>query len=63
MVMKTPGKEKRMSLEIRRFLNVTFGLDLVVTLPEDLRQRIEWGDSFLQEITTQGKVLYESTDA
>ena len=63
VVMKTPGKEKRASLEIRRFLNVTFGLDLVVTLPEDLRQRIEWGDSFLQEITTQGKVLYESTDA
>ena len=63
VVMKTPGKGKRMSLEIRRFLNVTFGLDLIVTPPEDLRQRIEWGDSFLQEITTQGKVLYESADA
>ena len=41
----------------------TLSVDLVVTLPEDLRQRIEWGDTFLQEITTQGKVLYESADA
>jgi hypothetical protein len=24
---------------------------------------LEWGDTFLQEIVTQGKVLYESIDS
>ena len=62
VIMPTPAQETRQSLEIRRYLNVMFALDLIVSSPERLRQRIEWGDSFLQEITSQGKVLYESAD-
>jgi predicted nucleotidyltransferase len=62
VVMKTTEKERK-SLEIRRALNVNFGLDLVVYSPERLRQRVKLGDSFLQEILQQGKVVYESLDA
>lgn len=62
IVMNSAEKERK-SLEIRRVLNVNFGLDLLVYSPERLRQRIKMGDSFLQEIVQQGKVVYESSDA
>ena len=57
-----PG-ETEQALEIRRRLNLLFGLDLPVYTPEKLAQRLAWGDSFLQEIIRRGLVLYESTDS
>jgi uncharacterized protein len=39
-----------------------FPLDIIVRTPENLRWRLEEGDSFLQEIIGKGKVLYEKTD-
>ena len=62
LIVMDKDKNERKSLEIRRALNVNFGLDLVVYTPEHLRQRIELGDSFLKEIVQQGKVVYESLD-
>lgn len=63
LIVMEKDDNQRKSLEIRRELNVNFGLDLVVFSPERLRQRIKLGDSFLQEIVQQGKVVYESLDA
>ena len=63
VIMDTSLKESEQALQIRRFLNVMFGLDLIVYTPEHLAQRIAWGDSFLREITERGTVLYESTIA
>jgi predicted nucleotidyltransferase len=63
IILDEMPNERRKSLEIRHFLGVGFGLDLVVHSPENLRQRLEWGDSFLQEIVQTGKVMYESPDA
>jgi predicted nucleotidyltransferase len=37
-----------------------FPLDIIVRTPHNMRWRLAEGDSFLQEITTQGKVLYEA---
>jgi hypothetical protein len=37
-------------------------MDLIVRTPKNLKERVELGDSFLKEIVTQGKVLYESSD-
>jgi len=62
VILSTPLKGRKKSLEIRQYLGVMFGLDLIVHSPESLRQRLEWGDSFLQEITQTGKVMYESSD-
>ena len=59
VVMDTPLKESRQSLEIRRHLGVMFGLDLVVYTPEQLRKRVDMGDWFLRDILKEGKVLYE----
>jgi predicted nucleotidyltransferase len=39
-----------------------FPLDIIVRTPENMRWRLEEGDSFLGEITSRGKVLYEKAD-
>src|SRR3954451_11349497 len=44
---------------IRREVPAPFPMDLIVRTPETLRWRLEEGDSFLREIVSRGKVLYE----
>lgn len=61
IVMDTPLKERQQSLQIRRSLGVLFGLDLIVRTPKRLEQRLKMGDSFLQDVLKEGKVLYESS--
>ena len=63
VVMDTLLSESEQAMQIRRQLNIMFGLDLLAYTPQRLAQRLAWGDSFLKEITEQGIVLYESTDA
>jgi predicted nucleotidyltransferase len=64
VVMETPLKETSQALLIDKSLERDlFGLDLIVRTPSNLRERISLGDSFLREIVTLGKVLYESTDS
>ena len=60
VVVDTPLKEGKLSLEIRRNLGVMFGLDLIVYKPDHLKNRVEMGDWFLRDILKEGKVLYES---
>jgi predicted nucleotidyltransferase len=40
-----------------------FPLDIIVRTPRNMEWRLAEGDSFLREITTKGKVLYENVDA
>jgi predicted nucleotidyltransferase len=63
VIMDTPMRESEQSLQIRRHLNILFGLDLLVCTPQRLAQRLAWGDLFFKEILEQGQVLYESPDA
>jgi predicted nucleotidyltransferase len=62
VVMETSLREIQQALQIRKFLNPLFGLDIIVYTPVNLANRLEWGDSFLREVVTKGKVLYESID-
>jgi predicted nucleotidyltransferase len=39
-----------------------FPLDIIVRTPHNMHWRLAEGDSFLREITTKGKVLYEAPD-
>jgi predicted nucleotidyltransferase len=39
-----------------------FPLDILVRTPENMRWRLEEGDSFLREVVSRGKVLYEKVD-
>jgi predicted nucleotidyltransferase len=36
-----------------------FGMDILVRTPREVRERIRLGDEFIQDITENGKVLYE----
>jgi uncharacterized protein len=60
VIMDTPLREIQQMLEIRQFLNPLFGLDLIVYTPQNLAQRLAWGDSFLLEVIERGRVLYPS---
>ena len=40
-----------------------FPLDLIVRTPTNMKWRLAEGDSFLREVVTKGKVLYEKDDA
>lgn len=62
VIMNTELSEVEQALEIRRELNLMFGLDLLIYTPERYEQRLKWGDSFLKEVQEQGQVLYESNN-
>jgi predicted nucleotidyltransferase len=47
---------------IRWEVPAPFPMDLIVRTPETMRWRLEEGDSFLREIVSRGKVLYEKTN-
>jgi hypothetical protein len=49
--------------QIRQVINPMFGTDILVYTPEQVQQRLEWGDSFLKSILEEGVLVYESTDA
>src|SRR5947209_14158413 len=49
--------------KIRLALTAPFALDLVVRTPTEMAWRLEEGESFLTEIVSKGKVLYEKGDA
>lgn len=61
VVMKTSDKKINQSLEIRRHLDVMFGLDLVVYTSKRVKERVDMGDWFLRDVLKEGKVLYESS--
>jgi predicted nucleotidyltransferase len=62
VVMDTPIRERVQAMQIRFFLDPLFGLDLIVYTPANLTRRIAEGDTFLKEILTRGKILYEAAD-
>ncbi len=50
----------RKSVEIRQAVRAAFPLDLIVRHPRVVRQRLKRGDGFLEEVTSKGRVLFES---
>ncbi|MBI5651516.1 MAG: nucleotidyltransferase domain-containing protein [Chloroflexi bacterium] len=60
VVMETPLREKQQRLEISRALSPRpFPLDVVVRTPRQVQERVALGDTFIAEIMTRGKPLYE----
>jgi predicted nucleotidyltransferase len=45
--------------KIRWQLPAPFAMDLIVRTPKEMKWRLEAGESFLTEIMSRGKVLYE----
>ncbi|ASC72604.1 hypothetical protein XM38_035620 [Halomicronema hongdechloris C2206] len=48
------------AIEIRQRVPATFPLDLIARTPEQIQQRLEMGDFFIQDILNNGQVLYEA---
>ncbi len=63
VVMPFDGRERAKSMEIKRSVGVDCAMDLLVYEPDRLQQRLDWGDSFLREITEKGCVLYDAARA
>ncbi|MCE1254115.1 MAG: nucleotidyltransferase domain-containing protein [Anaerolineae bacterium] len=60
VIMETQLTELKQAAIIRQQIPYHFGIDLIVSTPQRLAQRLEWGDSFLREVIQRGIVLYES---
>jgi uncharacterized protein len=62
LVVMPTRNEIDQAVRIDRAIDPVFPLDLIVFSPKNIAWRLKEGDSFLREIMTQGKVLYEKTD-
>ena len=54
---------RRPSLTIRREIKAGFPVDILVRDPRLVAERLKEGDTFLEEITEKGRVMYETGDA
>jgi predicted nucleotidyltransferase len=63
VIMDTPLRRSEQAQRIRQVINPMFGTDILVYTPEQVQQRLEWGDWFLKSILEEGVIVYESTDA
>lgn len=52
----------RKSAEIRLALRTQFPVDVLVRSPEEIKRRLAMGDSFIESVLRDGKVLYEADD-
>ena len=50
------------AVRIDEAIDASFPLDLIVRTPKNVASRLKEGDSFLRDIITRGKVLYEKSD-
>jgi uncharacterized protein len=50
------------AFKIRLQIPAPFSMDLIVRTPKNMKWRLEEGESFLTEIVSKGKVLYEKDD-
>ena len=60
IVLAHEGKSWRMASEIRKRAQPSFPTDLLVRQPDELRERLQRGDTFLRRITHEGVTLYEA---
>ena len=62
VIMETSLPETEQAVQILQNIEYHFGLDLLVRTPKNLARRLELGDHFLQDIMTEGIVIYERVD-
>ena len=61
VVMHLRGHPARKSSEIRLKVHPPFATDLLVRTPRYIRERLQMGDWFMEDVLREGKVLYESS--
>jgi predicted nucleotidyltransferase len=63
LVVMPARNQHAQAVRIRWEVPAPFPMDLLVRTPQNMHWRLREGDSFLHEIVTRGKVLYEKVDA
>ena len=53
----------RPSLAIRRRISAGFPVDILVREPAEIARRLQEGDSFITEVCTRGRIMYEAQHA
>jgi predicted nucleotidyltransferase len=61
VIMPFRGRTMEKSVEIHLKVHPLFPADILVRTPQAVRDRLRMGDSFMQEILQEGKVLYEAS--
>lgn len=61
VIMPLKGNGADQATRIRLKLRAPFPMDLLVRSPAKIRQRLAWGDCFIQEVLEKGTVLYETS--
>jgi predicted nucleotidyltransferase len=62
LVIMPAANQLDQAVRIRYRLAAPFPMDLIVRTPKQMKWRLEEGESFLTEIVSRGKVLYEKND-
>ena len=62
VILPFEGRCDQKAAEILKQTDPYFPIDLLARTPQQLRERLELGDFFIQEIVAKGKVLYEASD-
>jgi uncharacterized protein len=63
LVVMSARSPLRMAARIENDIDPPFPLDIIVRTPAEMKWRLAEQESFLTEITTKGKRLYEKDDA
>src|SRR6266446_2922063 len=63
LVVVPARNQLRMAARIEIAIDPPFPLDIVVRTPNEMKWRLEEHESFLTEVMTKGKLLYEKDDA
>src|SRR5437879_6195886 len=63
LVIMPARNELDQAFKIRCEVPTQFPMDLLVFKPQHVKWRLEEGESFLTEIMTKGKILYEKNDS
>ncbi|MCB0194437.1 MAG: HEPN domain-containing protein [Anaerolineae bacterium] len=58
IVLETENSKKA-QLDVALSFRAPFGLDILVLAPQEIRERVRNGDTFLHHIITNGKTLYQ----
>ncbi len=59
VIMPHNKRNVEQSLDITRWVDRSFPLDLIVRKPDEIRRRLRQHDMFLASILKEGKILYE----
>jgi predicted nucleotidyltransferase len=63
LVIMPARNQLDMAFKIHWTIQPPFPLDIIVRTPKEMKWRLEEGDSFLTEVVSRGKILYEKDDA